>query len=715
MKLPVGVYAVSAEFADKTGSVEFRFKDETYEAQMGVSAFSSLDELAKQPLIAPETPFCGYGETPVVLVLAGILPVGTSPVREEKFRTVFPCAVAILGENAGVSPNGADVRTPTKRRSESVLQGSFYFGCIALEENVPGMLTVDGVTMTCKIFDERTAGENVALAVRNCIINPSVPYTVIRTADSFTGSRMTYIADCRADGVPSMNGEGCLMGVFSGSLVAERLYMANTDRFPGFTDYSFIQEDRLQNVTIRDCIFENSRVVHGLTFNLPQDSTADICIDGCEFKNFTPEEDGAILAVLPAGSRLTVKNTRFAGNNRAPAILIEGNLDRVTVTDCTVEGFAGTVEQIPQRRTAVDIRATYPLEDHHTPVKAPDFGILDAQYEGRQVYYGDFHCHSNSGGTSDGKAPIETFVEEMQKKQLDFAAIVDHKQMRHFFLPCWDEKYQICGTEPGCILNAPDRPPEARKMDYTMIFPDKTGLAQVMGAFAEFGYTGTWDGHYKYASHTPVRMAELAEYIYSIGGLFSHAHPKQLMVSANPLDYYISEHTALETIHVSPQAYASKQNRDLWVALLKLGKRVKTRGSSDSHGAVSNRGLTAVYAEKHHSTAIFNRIRAGDCTAGGVGIKASIDDSVLGTVTDYAPGKILYVKVEDFHPAHRQEDTVYCLKVYTDRGLAYAREFDGAVPQELALPVEKRLYYRVEITNESDGYAVAISNPIWLN
>lgn len=715
MKLPTGIYVASAEFAEKTGAVCFMFQGETYEAQVGVNAFSGMDDLVKAPLVKPEAPFLGYGDTPVILVPAGILPVGNSPVKEERFRTVFPCAVAVLGENAGISPNGADLRTPGCRREESVLQGSFYFGNLAVQGNAPGTMTFDGLTVHCRIFDNREEGNQAVLEVKNCILNPPTPYAVIRTAESFRGDRMTYIADCRADGIYSMNGEGDLMGIFCGSLVAERLYMANTDRFPGFTDYSFTQTDDFREVTLRTCLFENSRVVHGLTFNLPQGSTAKLCIDGCEFSDFTPEEDPAILAVLPAGSTLTVKNTCFAGKNRAPAIRIDGDLSGVTLENCTVEGFSGAVEQIPQRRTRVDASVSYPIDDPHMPVTDADFAILEAQFEETQVYYGDFHCHSNSGGTSDGDAPIETFVEEMKKKKLDFAAIVDHRQMRHFFLPCWDEQYQICGTEPGCNLNEPDRPPEARKMDYTMIFPDKTGLAQVMGAFPEFSYTGTWDGHYKYWSPTLKRMAELSEYIYSIGGLFSHAHPKQLMVSSDPLDYYISAHTALETIHTSPQAYASKQNRDLWVALLKLGKRVKTHGSSDSHGEVSNRGLTAVYAKKHHSTEIFNQIRAGHCSAGGVAIQTSIDDCIMGEVAQYTPGKIFYVKVEGFHEAHWQKDTVYCLKVYTDKGLAYAREFDGTQPQRLALPVEKRLYYRVEITNESDGCVLALTNPVWLD
>ena len=147
---------------------------------------------------------------------------------------------------------------------------------------------------------------------------------------------------------------------------------------------------------------------------------------------------------------------------------------------------------------------------------------------------------------------------------------------------------------------------------------------------------------------------------------------------------------------------------------MKLGKRVRTHGSSDSHGPVSNRGLTAVYAQKHYSTDIFNVIRSGDCTAGGVAIQMSVDDTPMGSVAAYAPGKTLFVRVEDFHPAHRKENTVFCMKVYTDKGLAYAREFDCKDMQTLALPVENRLYYRIEITNESDGALVALSNPIWL-
>ena len=150
------------------------------------------------------------------------------------------------------------------------------------------------------------------------------------------------------------------------------------------------------------------------------------------------------------------------------------------------------------------------------------------------------------------------------------------------------------------------------------------------------------------------------------------------------------------------------------LGVLQNGKRVRTHGSTDSHGPVSNKGLTAVYAPEHFSTDIMRAVRAGNCAAGSVGIQMAIDDTPMGSDVDFAEGKLLRIRTDRFHEAHWQADTVYCLKVYTDRGLAYAREFAGE-PQSLALKVENLGFYRVEITNESDNALVALSNPIWLN
>jgi hypothetical protein len=293
---------------------------------------------------------------------------------------------------------------------------------------------------------------------------------------------------------------------------------------------------------------------------------------------------------------------------------------------------------------------------------------------------------------------------------VDQVAIVDHKQMRHYFLPCWDDCRMICGSEPG--MHMKDR---EGSMDYTMIFPDKTGLAQVMGAFPEFKFTGTWDGHFTYPQFDRQRFRELGEYIYSIGGLLSHAHPLQLPGTTDTADYFFGEHVAFETVHADVNAFATRNNHAMWLRLLAEGKRVRTHGSSDSHGPVSNRGLSTVYTEENFSTEVFNAVRSGNCAAGGVGIQMCIGETPMGSSLPYEEGLQLSIRVADFHRAHHLPNTVYALKVYTDKGLAYCEEFDGVKPVELTLPVKQRQFYRCEVTNESDHLPVAFSNPIWFD
>ena len=715
MKLPYGLYAVSADFEGRTGNAEFTFRDVTYQVQIGENAFENMDILVAHSLEAAKEPFLGYVDRPIILVGAGVLSMDHGVTRQERFRTTFPCPVVILGENAGISPNGEDLRTPAKRRPESVLQGTFYFGAIAIGGQTSGTLTVDGVDLQCKIQDQRTGGENVALEVKNTLITAPLVYHLIQVWPDFQGSRKTLIQNCRADGLEDRAGEGNLFRLDSGDHVIENLYVANTEKFLGMNTFARNAVNALDSLTLQNCLFENSRSTHGLTVMLPPDSTAKITLEDCVFDRFTPAEDPAVTVKLPETAHLTVKNCQFGGNHQAPAILVDGQLAQVTLENTTQTGYTQLCMEKPPRRTQAEPEREYPVEDIHRLSENRDFSQLEGLYAGRQIFYGDFHCHSNSGGTSDGKTPIEEYVAGMQEKQMDFAAIVDHLQMRHFFLPCWDDKYLICGTEPGTIFTDVDKPTYAKKLDYTMIFPDKTGLKNVLDHFPFYGFTGTpEEGSFPFRTMERGVFQEIAEYVYSIGGLMSHAHPRQMMYSQDPLDYYFGDHVPLETVHVAADNYATRQNRQLWITLLKLGKRVRTHGSSDSHGPVSNRGLTAVYAPAHSARDIFNVIRSGDCTAGGVAIQMSIDGAVMGSVTEYTPGKTLFVRVAEFHPAHQKENTAFCLRVYTDRGLAYAREFDCRQPQALALEVQDRLYYRVEITNESDGCLVALSNPIWL-
>ncbi len=709
-QLPKGVYVVYKPI--KYGETTVSFRGETYEVAPGVNGFYCFEELVRSEMTMVDAPFFGYEKMAVVIVPAGILPVGDwGKCNADRFRIYFPCETAILGENAGINPNEKDLRTPANRQEESIIQGSFYFGSLAMQGNIDGGITIDGVTMNCRLWDQRTGGKNAHMTVRNSIIGPAVGNNTIFANGDFAGNRLVTVEDCRVDGMESMNGEGNFVCVCAGDVKINRVYYTNTRKFIGMTNYVRSQKNAIGSFTLQNSLFENCQSIHGLTVQLPEDSTATIRIENCDFLHVTPAEDPVITVDVPENASVTVKNCRFTGAHNAPAMELTGK--NITIEHCSYEGFTALVAPKQLRRTVVDPDRAYPITDPHSPVDG-DFGVLDQLYAGMRCFHGDFHCHSNSGGTSDGQTPLADYVAGLKEKNMDFAAIVDHRQMRHFFLPEWDDQYLICGTEPTCVLDEPDKPQIARKMDYTMIFPDKTGLAKVMERFPQFEYTGGIEGTYKYINHTRAVMEELGEYIYSIGGLMSHAHPKQLMTSNDPLSYYFGDHVALETVQGNPAAITTRLNRELWISLLQMGKRVKTHGSSDSHGPVSNRGQTTLYCKNHHSTDIFNTVRSGNCTAGAVGIRMSIDDAPMGSVTKYAPGKVLYVRAEDFHCDHRKESTVYTFRVYTDQGLAYAVEYDGA-PIRVALPIQKRAYYRVEIFNESDNHVEALSNPIWLD
>ena len=173
--------------------------------------------------------------------------------------------------------------------------------------------------------------------------------------------------------------------------------------------------------------------------------------------------------------------------------------------------------------------------------------------------------------------------------------------------------------------------------------------------------------------------------------------------------------TSPRLLTATDETFGSLQNLRLWETLLKMGKRPRTVGCSDTHGAVSNRALTTVYARERKGAAFLREIREGDCTSGAIGIKMCISGVRMGSSIAYREGLTLNIQVGDWYEPSFRPNTVYAVKVYTDQGLAYASEFDGREVQNLALAVQKRKYYRVEVTNESDGYVVGISNPIWLD
>lgn len=725
MQLPVGVYVVSASFKENTGAVDFLFKGVRYEAQMGINAFYRTEDFVRSaPWQSATEAFCGYCGTPILLLPAGTYVAGTRQddiPKAERFLTALPQAVTILGENAGISPNGADLRTPNPHwQNESVYKADRNFGAIGMHGAVDGTLTFDGLVLdTAKICDDRTGGKEPKLIIKNCLFRGAMPVDLVmqEPLDDPHSKRLTVLSGIRCDGIEALGGESRLICLESGDLLVEDLYFANTDKFVGLTNYlqtaTCGRRGEKATVTYRGCLFENCTAPGGMGICFPAESEMTLRLENCHFDNIAPKGTSPISVVIPnENCRVELENCAVSGSDSVPAVLL-GGCDKAALSceNVSAEGYAQFTAWKPPRRTEIMAAAQIPLSDPHAPLAA-DMTQLDALYGGMAAYHGDYHTHTNSGGISDGKTPLAEFPKQLKAINMDFAAVVDHRQMRHFFQPEWDETMLICGTEPGTALVG--RPPRAAELHYCLTYPDKEGLAKTMADYPVFEYTGGIEGTMRNPPFTPEELTAFGEYVYGIGGLLAHAHPKQMIVSGDPLDYYFGDRVPLETIYGAPESYSTRMNRDLWVSLLQLGKRVHTYGSTDTHAAARCDGQTTLYAAERHSRSFFEAVRAGNCTAGAVGIQMAIGGAPMGSSVAYAPDMKLSVRIGDYHPVWK-DDAVYRLNVYTDKGLAYAEEFIGKAALSLTLPVEKRAFYRVEITNESDNHTAALGNPIWLD
>ncbi|MBR2872414.1 MAG: hypothetical protein IKB99_02855, partial [Lentisphaeria bacterium] len=174
-----------------------------------------------------------------------------------------------------------------------------------------------------------------------------------------------------------------------------------------------------------------------------------------------------------------------------------------------------------------NLKAAKVLQDQYAAVEktatTEDIDALEALYEGKKPYQGELHDHAATGGTSDGKQPLTVWKAYMDHLDMDFAAIVDHRQTLHMYLDDWDNTMFIGGSEASTTIT--DR--EGVKFHYNMTFSDPAGLEKVLNEFTEFKFR-IWSEadregcggqmHFNYPSFTGARFTELCHAIYENGG-----------------------------------------------------------------------------------------------------------------------------------------------------------------------------------------------------
>lgn len=353
-------------------------------------------------------------------------------------------------------------------------------------------------------------------------------------------------------------------------------------------------------------------------------------------------------------------------------------------------------------------------------MKATEMEIkqLEDLYANRRAFHGELHDHAATGGTSDGKRPLSHWIGALEALKMDFAAILDHKQVRHMYLPEWEDGLFLCGTEPGTDIV--DSQATFQETHYNMLFENSQLLEELLAEFPEYEFTGGPEGHFIYPNFTRERFGELIDAVKAKGGLFVIPHPKQCMKSEYPLDYWYRDWTGLEVFYrdyrdLRPGKEYTAQNYALWTTLLAMGKRLWCCAGGDGHSVCSDKALTTLYAEERTNASMIKPLRVGDFTCGAVGVRMCVGDTVCGGECQLE-GQRLVVSVSDFHESVYIKGHTYRVDILDDKGIVCSKELsyeECAEPVYLAIDTGKSDFYRVEVVDTTCQVRIALGNPIW--
>ncbi|MBQ6923593.1 MAG: hypothetical protein IJQ73_03035 [Kiritimatiellae bacterium] len=341
---------------------------------------------------------------------------------------------------------------------------------------------------------------------------------------------------------------------------------------------------------------------------------------------------------------------------------------------------------------------------------ASDKANLERLYRGRQIFHGELHDHSASGGASDGKCPLAEWPDKLRALKMDFAAILDHKQVRHMYQPEWEDGLFIPGTEPGTQIT--DSKAEGKWMHYNILLPNRGDLAELLAEFPEYEFTGGIEGHFRYPTFTCERMGQLIDAIKARGGFFVHPHPKQTMRSDDPADYWFRDGTGLEVFYIGMDTEETKANYALWTDLLRIGKRVYATAGCDLHAEPHDTALTTLYAEAHSAKSYLPRLAAGDFTCGAVGIRMCVGDTAMGGTCAFE-GKRLVVHIGDFHDSVRLPGHEFRVDILDENGVVLRGPVSSDGDAWFSCDAAGAKFWRAEVFDVTRDLRIAIGNPIW--
>lgn len=355
---------------------------------------------------------------------------------------------------------------------------------------------------------------------------------------------------------------------------------------------------------------------------------------------------------------------------------------------------------------------------------AEDIAKLEGFYTGLQATYGDLHNHSASSPSSDGKKSFEEYKAHMAEKQIDFVSIVDHRQTIHMERDDWDPTVFIGGSEPG--LNVTEVQVATRNnIDYAMLINDvdnfKTHLNKYLLEYQYNEQSGLFQSGMK-VNHA--KIAEIIQSLKDLGGMFIYVHPYLETPTYggyyDPIDVqdrFFGDGTGFEVYNQIAESYGAEQNTNAyagWVELINTGKQLWATHGSDCHSELPHIiSLNTVYTTDKTAGSSFEVIKTGNFTAGPVGIRIAVGDTVTGSKGSFE-GQRVVMAVGDFHPQIVEAGHTYRVDVYDDQGLIFSQDISTTETNYFAFDADSaKKLYRADVVDATTGKMIATGNPVW--
>lgn len=344
---------------------------------------------------------------------------------------------------------------------------------------------------------------------------------------------------------------------------------------------------------------------------------------------------------------------------------------------------------------------------------------LESLYQDKEACHGDMHGHTKSSEFSDGRNTLQEWKTHMMVKEIDFATVVDHRQVLHMWHEEWDDTLFVGGSEPGMTVTG-TQVISKENIDYSMIFTKPEGLEAVLKTFASDYDYGFQHGRFKSifrGDHE--KIAKLIQCIKDNGGMFVYVHPFGKEGYYDPVDYmnyWFADETGFEVLNGLNGEYDSEQNAaayECWVKLLEAGKRIWATSGSDSHKLPYQFTLTTLYTAQKNAQGYFDQMRTGNITAGPIGIRIAVGDAVTGGVGSFEGNQVV-VAVGDFHSQVTDKSHKYRVDIYDDTGLVSSQELTYNEMNYFAFDADpSRKFYRANVFDVSTNKIVAVGNPVW--